>query len=397
MKKRLSKKAITILMCLIFVFTLIGCGGSSGSSSNYDSSVGTFGDTKAQSSSSVDGFASNSFSGSSDEASEETSDDTSTPEEVESSLNENMQKDGAENKTDGNTVMLEDKLVYRCSIRIETMEYTDTMQSIKNSIEKFNGIIQSETETNSDNDWYENNNMGDSGIFHSELQVRVPSKNYNDFINSVGDSGKVMSKDSSVDNISREYHDKSARVEALEIEKSRLVDMMNEANSIDEMITVEDRLSEVESEIDSLNTQLITMDQDVAYSYVAISVDEVLKYEMEGKKGTTFFNRLWNTILSAVSDWAHLLEQLIFALIYLIPLIAIITILSVVIWKHSGKKLKNKVEQAKQSNNEYNNQVSQYKANYTNGQKAVQEEQIEQTEQKEQVEQTEQKKTDTKK
>ena len=57
-------------------------------------------------------------------------------------------------------------------------------------------------------------------------------------VESLGNIGQVTSKSSEVENISQKYYDTSTRVEALEIEQARLLEMLSNASEIESMIAI---------------------------------------------------------------------------------------------------------------------------------------------------------------
>ena len=66
--------------------------------------------------------------------------------------------------------LMEEKLVYHCDLEIETTEYTESLLSIKNTNEKYDGIIQSENETDSSYDWYYEDYQKTRGTMSNYLQ-----------------------------------------------------------------------------------------------------------------------------------------------------------------------------------------------------------------------------------
>lgn len=91
-----------------------------------------------------------------------------------------------------------------------------------------------------------------------------------------------------MDNISQRYYDTTAQIVALQIQEKNLLAMMEKCETIEDMITVEQRLSEVQYQFDSLQTTRQYMDMDVAYSYVNISVSEVMEYHRDSDKEKHF-------------------------------------------------------------------------------------------------------------
>ena len=254
-----------------------------------------------------------------------------------------------ENKTTQNMdsmTLLEEKLVYRCNLSIETLDYAGTIKSIKEAISKYGGIIQSENETDSSYDWYYADYRKTQGTMRNYIEVRVPTANYDSFVSAMDGIGKITSKSTSIDNISQQYYDTTTQIEALKIQEKNLLEMLEQCSTIEEMITVQDKLTSVQYDINRLQTNKRYMDVDVAYSYVNISIDEVMEFRVEEEpvKTNTFMDRLVNTIKSTYSGFLMFLEIILFLIIRLFPYVLII---GIILWLILRKKLKNWKEDKK--------------------------------------------------
>ena len=253
---------------------------------------------------------------------------------------------GAEYENDAKTTqnmdsmtLLDEKLVYHCNLSIETLDYAGTLQSIKEAISQYGGIIQSENETDSSYDWYYSDYRKTQGTMRNYIEVRVPSKNYDSFVSSLDGVGKITSKSTSIDNISQQYYDTKTQIDALKIQEKNLLEMMEQCDTIEDMLTVQERLTTVQYELNRLQTNKRYMDVDVAYSYVNINIEEVMEFHIDEEpvKTNTFVDRLINTLKSTYSGFLIFLEILLFMIIRLFPYLVII---GIILWLIFRKKLK---------------------------------------------------------
>lgn len=219
--------------------------------------------------------------------------------------------------------LLEEKLVYHCSLDIETLDYSGTITAIKDTIRKYDGVIQSENESDSGYNWYYENYRKTGGTMHNYLEIRIPSADYDSFLSELDGVGKIISKSTNVDNISQQYYDTTTRIEALQIQEKNLLGMMEQCETIEDMLTVEERLIQVQYELNNLQTTKRYMDVDVAYSYVDINISEVMEYRQESEpaKRNTFADRLGNTVKSTGRGFLLFLEAILFLIIRLSPYI----------------------------------------------------------------------------
>lgn len=221
--------------------------------------------------------------------------------------------------------LLEEKLVYHCNLEIQTLDYPATIASIKDIISRYRGIIQSENESDSGWNWYYEDYRKTKGTMCNYLQIRIPSAEYEHFLAELGGVGKIISKSTSVDNISQEYYDTTSQIEALKVQEKNLLSMMERCETIEDMITVQTRLGEVQYELDRLQTSKRYMDMDVAYSYVDLNITEVMEYQEDAElvRSSRFTDRLYNTMKATGRGFLGFLEGLLFLLIRLSPYLAI--------------------------------------------------------------------------
>lgn len=322
----MKKHSKILVASLVASILLVGCGSSS--SNNYSQSVGAGveGFSDVQMSANADSMAGlggfdidfGSSNNKSESAVEPEYDYDSTTEEKAESIQ-------TEEETESEMTLNMEKLVYKCKLEIETMEYQKSYDAIKAALEEVGGIVQYERQTDDGNRWYYEDYVKRGGTLHATISCRVPTAKYNEFVNSISGVGKVMDKQTSVDNISQEYYDSTTKVQSLKIQEERLLSMLENATTIEEMLNIEDRLENLRYEISKLETKIIYMDMDVAYSYVDIELDEVLEYTQieEPVKKNTFFDRLINTVKDSADEFLDLCEEILFAIIYLVPYILI--------------------------------------------------------------------------
>ena len=215
------------------------------------------------------------------------------------------------------------KLVYTCSMEIQTLTFSETAQKVREMIRQYNGIIESESTTDSDYEWYRNDGFKKQGTLSTYLVIRIPTEKYEDFLKSLeGAGGKITNRSMDVQNITRVYNDQTVYIESLEKQEARLLQMMEQAQTIEEMITVEERLTEVQTELNQARSRLSGMDTDVAYSTISLSLQEVVKYTDTTVK-KTFFERTGAVISESFSGFLRTLELLLDIIIYLLPYIVL--------------------------------------------------------------------------
>ena len=238
--------------------------------------------------------------------------------------NDDTEKTDDTGKTDGGSVVAApsaDKLVYTADLTVETKEYAKTMDSLSGFIKSYGGIIESQHETDNDPDWYRSSYHKNAGTLTCNIRVRVPSAKFNDFLSATGSLGKVISKNMNVENISTRYNDNEATIKALESQQESLLAMLKNATSISDMLEIQERLTRVETELNQAKTNRGTMDSQVAYSTIDITVREVAEFTKDSEENSTFWERFGDTVISSWSDFLFVGEKILFIFIRSIPFI----------------------------------------------------------------------------
>ncbi|MBQ9157408.1 MAG: DUF4349 domain-containing protein [Eubacterium sp.] len=258
----------------------------------------------------------------------------------------------AEASTQKDAKKKEQKLVYTCNLSIETTSYKKTMGEIEDQIAKYSGIIESRNEYDRDTGWYRTGHEKTSGTMECTIVVKIPSENYQDFLNSLDGKGKMTSKSMDVTNITRNYYDTQTVIESLKIQEKRLLKMMDEAKTIEDMITVEKRLTEVQTQLNQYKNQLSLMDTQVAYSTVTMDISEVMEYKTEtpGRKTNTFSERFINNLEDSWTGFLSFMEGLLFLAIRLLPF-ALILALVMYITRPLRRKMKIRRQEKKERKN----------------------------------------------
>jgi hypothetical protein len=168
------------------------------------------------------------------------------------------------------------------------------------------------------------------------ISVRVPQENYDAFINSIEDKDGnivVCNITKKVQNMTKQYYNTESRLRSLRIQEERLFDFMESAKSVSEMLDVEDRLTDVQYEIDSATNSLATIDNDVKYSKVRLDIQEVVKYTDRQENPKNFFERVWGYMTDSLDNFLDNCEDIIEVAIYAIPNIFLLVVFYLVIVK----------------------------------------------------------------
>lgn len=238
----------------------------------------------------------------------------------------------------------EEKLVYRADLYIETMEFDTALQNLKSKISEYNGFIQNE-DFRDGGHWDYYNSYRVNGERDYSLSVRIPTNKYEAFMSDMNGIGNVVRSNSNVENISQSYYNTKAYLESYQNQLNVLMGMYDKASTIEDMLTIESRISEVQAKILSLTTEIQSMDMDVAYSTIDVNLSEVIAYteRLDPESQRTFSGRISEAFTESYTNLVEFVQDLVIGIVYnmyTLIFIALVIIVVICIARRSNKKLK---------------------------------------------------------
>ena len=264
-------------------------------------------------------------------------------------------QDGAPSINEGETdseEYLERKIVYTVATELQTKDFDAAMALINSSINEYGGYIQSQKQTDS-------SGIGSKYSYRNVTMVaRIPSEHLDAFLSGLkNDSIHTLSLSKDSKDYSTTYYDKEIRINNLKIQEERLLDMLSKATDLKTMLELEDRLTDVRYEIESLTKEMNIIDSNVNYSTVTIRMSEVVEYQPVVEEPATFFERIAEAFTESWSDFADGAQDFAVWFVYSLPtflvLGAIAAVVVIIIKKRNGvlfarkrKAVKKPTEQA---------------------------------------------------
>jgi hypothetical protein len=239
--------------------------------------------------------------------------------------------------TTGNTVESMDKIITKVNLEDETQEFDELIGVIKDEIVRLDGYDE-RTEI-SGKRYYSRANSRSGYIV-----ARIPKDRLDEFIELVRENGNVINETSSSDNVTLQYVDTLSRKKSLEIEQERLWALLEKTETLEDIVTLESRLSTLRYELQMYETELRTIDNKVDYSTVTISVSEVERITPTEDKETVLTrikNGFSESIYNVTEGLKNFLVWMVVNLPYLIIWAVIITA-AVIISRRVLRKYKNK-------------------------------------------------------
>lgn len=253
MKKRLTCFGA---VCLVMMSVITGCGSSGGK--YYDSMVAN--DTAAAVA--TEQYADAGGYGVYESAPEYYAEDAAEYEEGVTAQSAELSEEAAQTS--------ERKLIRTVDLYTETEQYDDLLAALEVQIASLGGYVEYR--------YQYNGNSYDTYSYarrSSTMTVRIPSDRLDEFINRVGETSNIVNKEERVEDVTLQYVDLESHKNALTTEQERLLELLEQAETVEDLITIESRLSQVRYELESMESQLRTLMNQVSYSTVYLSIQEV--------------------------------------------------------------------------------------------------------------------------
>ena len=168
------------------------------------------------------------------------------------------------------------KIIYTASVSIETTEFDKAVAALENQVQKIGGFVESSNVTGDT----QYNADGTTTVVNrwAYYTVRIPCDHFESFLHETEGFGNVTSTSRDAQNVTSAYTDYEARLSSLNTQEERLLDMLAKSEDVETLIALEQRLSDVRYEIESIERNLRNYDMQIKYSTVNLDLREVEVY-----------------------------------------------------------------------------------------------------------------------
>lgn len=197
------------------------------------------------------------------------------------------------------------KMVYTASIQAETQDYDACTAALEELVDRLGGYLE-----------YASSDSRGDGSRSASYTVRVPAKEFRGFLKTVGEISHVTSQDQNAENISEQYYDTESRLETQKTKMERLQTLLSKAENMEDIIDLENAISETEYQIEQLTGSLRHYDSLVDFATIDVRLREVLRLTTVEEAPPTFGSRLGNAFTDGLRGFGDFLQGLAIFLAY---------------------------------------------------------------------------------
>ena len=224
------------------------------------------------------------------------------------------------------------KKVYTGYMEMQTLDFDKASGDIDALVKELGGYFQQSSVSN----------RGNSGYRYGSYTIRIPSAQFDTFLQKAGTLCHLVYSSTGTDDVSETYYDTEARLETARIKLERLQALLAKATSMDDIITIESAISETEWDIENLSGTLRRYDALVDYATIDVELSEVYKLSGQDEAVTTFGGRLGQSFVNGLRAVGSALEDfavwLAYSWVWLLVIAAVIVVVVRVVRRKSGGK-----------------------------------------------------------
>lgn len=223
------------------------------------------------------------------------------------------------------------KMIYTADLSVETTAFDDAAAGLRQLVEGMGGYFETASVYN----------YG-GGYRSAYYTIRVPADQFQNLLTQVGELCHVVRQEEGQQNISEQYYDAESRLVTQQTKLKRLQTLLSQAESMEDIITIESAISETELAIEQLTGTLRQYDSLVDYSTVNLSLEEVYRLSNTEEAPQSFGGRLGSAFADGWRAFTKGLEDLAVTLAYgwmWVILAVVIVVAAVRIARRRGKSL----------------------------------------------------------
>ena len=237
------------------------------------------------------------------------------------------------------------KLITTYNLTVETEEFESFMEMVQSKVSQLGGYIENLDEYNgSSYSSYRSSR-------YAYLTVRIPTAQAESFLGVVGDNANITNQTVSVEDITLTYVDLESRKSSYETEQKRLLELLEQAESLEDILTIEERLTTIRYQLESMESQLRTYDNLVDYTTIYLDINEVTAYtEPEPESyGERLLKSFTSGLEEEVEDLGDFVVGFVGALPSLIVFVIVVLIIFFIVRAIVKKNKKKKAQKAQQA------------------------------------------------
>ncbi len=218
------------------------------------------------------------------------------------------------------------KIIKEGSASIETTDYDKSIDNLYTMLREIKGFVESQT--------LQGGRVNNYSLRNASIVIRVPSNIFDETMYKLSALGTVFNQDTRGSDITDQYTDTESRVRNLKVQENRILELISKAEKIEEIVTLEGRLSDLRYQIESFENSLKNFDRLLDYSRISLQIQEVVKdtyvqpiAKTMGERISQAADAAWRGLVEGSQDFAVWAVYNMFTLAFLFLILIIVLLL----------------------------------------------------------------------
>ena len=226
------------------------------------------------------------------------------------------------------------KLIRTATLTVETLEFDQLLNNLKSKADELGGYAENYDVNNGSN--YHSDYYSGTSAYRknrtAHIVFRIPKNKVDDFLGEVAEKSNIVNRSEQERDVTTEYVDLESHKATLKIEQERLLALLEQAYTLEDMLTLESRLSEIRYQLENIERNIRTYDSQIDYSTITLTVNEVVELTPVLEEEQSTWERISEGFLQSVQDiWEGLVEFFILFVVVLPYILLTVVILGLFI------------------------------------------------------------------
>jgi len=174
------------------------------------------------------------------------------------------------------------------------------------------------------------------------LTLRLPAAKFKATVEEIKSMGEVVNYNTNSMDISEQYYDTTTRINNLKVQENRLRELLSKAQTVDEILKIENEINRVRNDIELMTTDIKRWDKQVSLSTLYVYLKEVKAGKVEALDVPSMWTKAHNGFIKAINSILIGMEKLFIFVISSIPYIIILAAISGIVYAIINKYRKKK-------------------------------------------------------
>ena len=246
-----------------------------------------------------------------------------------------------ESSTEATNLPINQKLIRKIWLDAETEDMASLLKNVEERIAQLGGYVEARQIKNG-------SVYSGRSYRYADLTIRIPSAKLDSFVAGVAEASNVTDTKETTEDVTLSYVENESKIVALETEQTRLLELLTQAKTMDDILKIENRLTNIRSQLEQLKSQLRLYDNLVSYGTIYLSITEVTEYTPVDEP-QNMWERIAVGLSQSMKDLGAGLEDLVVWLVVGLPYWLMLAIVAgFVVWmvkrRIKKRKLKNPPE-----------------------------------------------------